>query len=84
MAEDNTNRSLLSHILGRLDKNSFEMFFQTLLNDDDSYHGRLIRRTDIDEKIFDCPAERFANLLMSFYSTIFLILFLSKRVLIDD
>ena len=50
---------LLKSIIGRFNRNTFESFFQKLFNDSDVYHGNIYRLSNIDDRIFECPPERF-------------------------
>jgi hypothetical protein len=49
----------MKSIIHRFDRNTFEAFFQTLLNKSDSYHGQVKQLESIDRRILECSAERF-------------------------
>lgn len=50
---------LIKTIIGRFDRNTFEAFFQRLLNESELYSGKIEKLSHIDDRIFECPPERF-------------------------
>lgn len=52
------DNSLMKTIIGRFDRNAFEAFFQRLANES-AYRGKIERLSQIDDRIFECPPERF-------------------------
>jgi len=61
MSESVMDRKLIKSIINRFDRNAFEAFFQKLFNDSDVYRGNIYRLPKIDDRIFECPAERFCQ-----------------------
>ncbi|MBP2640450.1 MAG: hypothetical protein H6Q66_1401 [Firmicutes bacterium] len=50
---------LMKSIIGRFDNNSFKTFFQRMLDQSDFYNGKTKKFSNIDDRIFARPAERF-------------------------
>lgn len=67
MADNIIDGKLMKSIIGRLDRNAFESFFQKLFNDSEVYHGRVHRLSNIDDRVFECPAERFYQSVDAFF-----------------
>jgi hypothetical protein len=67
MADNIIDGKLIKSIIGKFDRNAFESFFQKLLNDSDVYQGRVYRLSNIDDRIFECPAERFYQSIDAFF-----------------
>ena len=63
--------ALMKSIIGRFDRNAFEAFFQQLFNQSELYNGKLEKLSDIDDRIFESPPERFyqsADVFLMYYS----------------
>lgn len=67
MADNIIDRKLIKSIIGKFDRNAFESFFQKLFNDSDVYKGTVYRLSNIDDRIFECPAERFYQSVDAFF-----------------
>ena len=50
---------LIKSIIGRFDRNAFEAFFKRLLSNSELYSGKIEKLSHIDDRIFECPPERF-------------------------
>lgn len=58
---------LMKTIISRFDKNAFEAFFQKLFNESEIYRGEVKKLTHIDNRIFECPPERFYQCADAFF-----------------
>ena len=58
---------LMKAIISRFDRNAFEEFFQRLINQSNTYPGKIDRLSDIDDCIFECPPDRFYQSTDAFF-----------------
>lgn len=53
------DNALIKSIIGSFDKNVFEAFFLKMLDQSNLYKGKTKRLSYIDDRVFECSAERF-------------------------